>query len=371
MSVRYLLLHRAIRNAGDFLIRQRATELISEARPDAELVSGEGWRPLDEQFGQDLERFDAIIVSGGPGFQRRMYPRIYPLVPLERIGVPLVLLSMGSYFFPADAASIDAHQLDSDTVRFLRWVAARAPAISTRDRLSATLLERAGIPCVRMTGDVAWYSSRNVRLTPPADIDRIAFTPPANPLFYRDGLDVLAALRREFPRAHLLIALHRDPQPPFERAARKLSAEVVNLAGSVEGFETYDAVSLHVGYRLHAHLYRLSHGRPSYLLAEDSRGVGALQTLGPLGVDPFGVHRRGRHVSAAWSALPRIGNPSRLATRTIGMLAGSLMRYGDPSRPLLEQLSRDTADGFARHELALQQISMTRGTMDSVLDALP
>ena len=63
-----------------------------------------------------------------------------------------------------------------------------------------------------------------------------------------------------------------------------------------------------MGYRVHAHLYCLSHATPSYLIAEDTRGLGVLETLGPLGVDGRGP-AGGRLTEAAWRRLPRLGAP--------------------------------------------------------------
>lgn len=370
--MRYLVLHRAIRNAGDYLIRQRAAELIRSARPSAELVEGEAWRGLDEQFAPDrLDEFDAVVICGGPGFQARMHPAIYPLVPLDRLRAPLILLSMGSFFFPADRESIAGHRLDPATVAFLRWVTSRVPFVSARDQLSAELLAREGIDGALMTGDVAWYAPATEPRPLPNPIERVTFTPPANPLFFRSGIALLHAVRRHLPKADISVLFHRDRQEPFERAARIVKAETIDISGSVDGFRRYDGTSLHLGYRLHAHLYCLSIGVVSYLIAEDSRGVGALQTLGGLGVDPFHGRRADWVRRRAWSVLPRLGNPARMSTRPIGMAASRLLGYDDPSAALISQFVRDEAEGFARHRAVRAQIAATRPVMDRALEMLP
>lgn len=371
--MRYLVLHRALRNAGDFLIRQRAIELVRAARPAANIIEGEAWRPLDEQLtAGDLEALDAIVICGGPGFQARMHPAVYPLMPLDRLHLPLILLSMGSFFFPADRHSIATYRLNPETVAFLQWVSSRVPMISTRDDLSAELLAREGIPAATMTGDVAWYApAAHRRTSVPSSLERIAYTPPANPLFFQDGIAMLRALRRFAPTAEISVIFHRGRQEPFARAAGELGADIVDISGSADGFGNYDAFSMHVGYRLHAHLYCVSTGVISYLIAEDSRGVGALQTLGDLGIDPFrrrtgtGVLRR------VWSLLPRVGNPARPATRPIGLAASRFLGYGDHSPALIAQINQDASTGFARHRAALTQIDATRPIMRRALEFLP
>jgi hypothetical protein len=372
-TVRYLMLHRALRNAGDFLIRQRAHELVRAARPTAELVEADAWRPLDEQLeAKDLARLDAIVVCGGPGIQRQMHPKVYPLLPIDRLDVPVVMLSIGSFFFPADPASIDRERVDEPTRRFLQHVVERGGLVSVRDELSADLLRRSAIDAVTMSGDVAWYrpTVEADYPDPGAPIDRIAFTAPANPMFLADGLDLLRGLHAAYPSAHITVVAHRDAQPVFDREVARMGGKSVSIAGSADGFRIYDEVSLHVGYRLHAHLYCLSGRRISYLVAEDSRGVGALQVLGSLGVDPFdrtsGWARR-----LLWSALPRWGNQRRAVTREIGRLASRLTRYGDPAPLVIAQIAHDRASGYARHAAALQTIRATRASMDAFLGRLP
>jgi hypothetical protein len=372
-AVRYLMLHRALRNAGDFLIRKRAHELVRAARPNAELVEADAWRPLEDQLGaDDLASLDAIVVCGGPGIQRRMHPDVYPLRPLQRLDRPVVLLSIGSYFFPADAASIDAQRLDEPTRGFLRHLVDGGGVISVRDELSAALLRRSEIDAVTMSGDVAWYRPAvdDAQPDPKSPIDRIAFTAPANPMFLADGLDLLRGLHAAYPAARITLVAHRDPQPIFDAEVARLGGESVNIAGSSDGFRIYDEVSLHVGYRLHAHLYSLSGRRISYLLAEDSRGVGALQVLGSLGVDPFdrpsGLPRR-----LLWGHLPRWGNPRRALTREIGQLASRLTRFGDPSAEVVAQIDADRAAGYDRHASAFETITRTRASMDAILEHLP
>jgi hypothetical protein len=372
-GVRYLMLHRAIRNAGDFLIRQRAYELVRAARPNAELVEADAWRPLEDQLSRtDLAGVDAMVICGGPGIQRRIHPDVYPLRPLESLDCPVVLLSIGSYFFPADEASIRAQRLDQPSRRFLHHVVDRGGVISVRDELSAALLRRSAIEAVTMSGDVAWYRPAVDDHQPDsrAPIDHIAFTAPANPMFLADGIDLLRGLHAAYPSARITVVAHRDPQPVFDAEVARLGGESVNIAGSAEGFRIYDDASLHVGYRLHAHLYTLSGRRVSYLIAEDSRGVGALRVLGSLGVNPFdrpsGLARR-----LLWPHLPRWGNPRRALTRGIGQIASRFTRFGNPSAQVVAQIDADREAGYARHVSAFETIARTRASMDGVLEHLP
>ncbi len=53
-----------------------------------------------------------------------------------------------------------------------------------------------------------------------------------------------------------------------------------DLSGAVENLAFYDNIDLHVGYRLHGHISFLRRRKPSFLIAEDSRSFGIINTPG-------------------------------------------------------------------------------------------
>jgi hypothetical protein len=60
---------------------------------------------------------------------------------------------------------------------------------------------------------------------------------------------------------------------------------VASLAGNLPKLEKlYGGADLHIGYRVHAHLFCLSRRVPSILINEDSRGVGQAAALGTKGL---------------------------------------------------------------------------------------
>ena len=52
------------------------------------------------------------------------------------------------------------------------------------------------------------------------------------------------------------------------------------INNSADGFSIYDDCDLHIGFRVHAHIYNLSRRNYSILVSEDIRGAGVNQTLG-------------------------------------------------------------------------------------------
>lgn len=60
---------------------------------------------------------------------------------------------------------------------------------------------------------------------------------------------------------------------------------IEDISGSKEGFKQYDECDLHIGFRVHAHIYNISMGNPSILINEDARGAGVNDALGIRNID--------------------------------------------------------------------------------------
>ena len=369
----FLLLHRALRNAGDALIFERARALIGSRHPDAILDTAEAWRPLLEQVPADrLGRYRAIVVCGGPGYAPGMAGR-YPIGRLEDLP-PLVLLALGSGIAPGtDSQLASFHFADADR-RFLDTVLARAAFIGARDPLTAELLARSGIERVLMTGDPAWYDLERIEapVRIPATIHDIALTPPANPAAFRQAQRLFRALAAARPEAAIRVVHHRGVQRPFAALADRLGWENVDITGSAEGFEVYDRSDLHVGYRVHAHLYAVSRGTLSYLVAEDSRGIGMLRAMPGLGIPGFQTDRDLSPLRLrALELLPRIANAHRRSTSWLGARIGGVVGLPDIAEDLVARIAADQAAGFPAQVAARGVIRATLPTMQHMIDSLP
>ena len=242
--------------------------------------------------------------------------------------------------------SNDGGGLDEGSLRFLREVQARGGRLGARDALTQRMLEHLGVDDVTMTGDPAWYDldwlERHRYVNPDVTI---AFTPPANPLFHRQGEQILRTLVAEYGPRTVAVVFHRHRQKTFTRISDELGVESLEISGAAEGFERFDHVALHVGYRVHAHLYCLSHETPSYLVAEDSRGLGMLETLGALGADGFGGGASWI-AERLWSSLPRLGSDRSEVTRKVGLGVSALANLPDVSESLMTQIRYGSSTRF-------------------------
>jgi hypothetical protein len=365
-----VVLHRALVNAGDFLIRDRTLQLLQAHRPDLQITLGKAWLPLRSQFDSSvLDRARAVVVCGGPGYQRGMYPDVYPLAPVETLRAPIFLTALGSYAMRDPSAGSD--ELDNASVQFLHNVQERGGRLGARDDLTGRMLEHIGIQDVTMTGDPAWYDLDWLHRDGFADrSSTVLFTPPANPLFHRQGERLLHALVDEYGARSVTVVFHRHRQKTFLRVCEALGLQSLEISGGAEGFEHFDRAGLHVGYRVHAHLYCVSHETPSYLIAEDSRGLGMLETLGPLGIDGLGS-RASSIAERLWRNLPRLGSDRLELTRRLGLRIAAIARLPDVGALLLAQIGDDRAGGYARHVEAKATIRATYPRIIDMLKSIP
>ena len=288
---------------GDFLITQRARELLSHLRPEHELFQLPHWEPLEPHLEQ-INASRAVIILGGPGYQPQFYPGVYKLTQdLDRLRVPIIPLGLGWKGFPGDWDTVRNYRFTPASLRVLQRIATGTPFLGCRDHLSREVLRRNGIPNALVTGCPAWYHlpSLGQPLRVPGSVTSFAVTPAQRLMYQAQSIAVLRALADRFPGARRYCSFNRgiaqeDARIPEEdrrnnrmiaAAALQLGYEVMDVSGGLDRVGFYDSCDFHVGYRVHSHIYFLSRRRPSFLLHEDGRGRGMSAALSVFGVDAF------------------------------------------------------------------------------------
>ena len=367
----FLLLGRARQNAGDHLILERAKNLIQAGHPGVPIDVADASRPLQEQVSEArLARYRAIIIAGGPGYARGM-SRIFPIGPIAALP-PVVPLALGSYIVPGTASQVGAYRLGPDDRALLDAILERSPLLGARDPVTARMLRDNGYDRVLMTGDPAWYDPDRVAggVIVPESMDTIALTPPANPAYYRQAIRLFERLAAERPSTEFWVIHHRGIQLPFARLADRRGWVNHEISGSASGFRVYDKAAMHVGYRVHAHLFATSRGILSYLVAEDSRGIGMIEGLGGLGIPGFRTDA-GLLEVLAMRYLPRYAKPTRRFLWRLGPIAGRALPMPDAASILLSMISNDERHGFPSHRTAQERIHDTLPAMQRMVAVIP
>jgi hypothetical protein len=372
----YVVLTGAKKNAGDFLITDRAESLLRKLRPDHDLIRIPGWEPLEPHLEQ-INKAAAVIILGGPGLQPQMYPKVYKLTrDLHAIRTPIILMGSGWKAFPGDQASLRTFKFSSSSLAALQKMSAGARFLSCRDLASVHVLRAHGIDNALMTGCPVWYDLESLGkpMKRASEINHIIFSPAQLTFYQKPTLAVAEALKTVFPRARLVCSFHRGigqkdnfmtddevkNNQTIADAVARLGYEVVDVSGSADAGADYSQCDLHVGFRLHAHLYTLSKRAPSVLLHEDGRGVAASQTLNVRGFDAF--HR---------TAIGSLALPSSRLTRAVERRLNGIVPSEDCAAQVRDYLEHLIQTRFAAYAGVGAVIDSHFEVMKQFTDSLP
>lgn len=290
----YVFLERAKKNVGDFLIKEYGEKIINHLKPEKEIVGFKSYKSLDDKL-DILNESELIIINGGPGYQPNMYPGIYPLVEdLSRLETPITNLGGGWRGFPGDEISVENYQFSKKSRELLDKISKDIGG-SCRDFLTQRTLKNNGYDNFVMTGCPVWYDIEHIgeEMEVPEEIEKIVFTPPADRIYLDQSSRVIEVLSDLFGDAKKYCSFHRgierDENTPkskevfYKKIAAKAEDEdfiVKDTSYDTSKLDFYQDCDLHVGYRVHGHLYFLAHRIPSILIEEDGRGRGANESLG-------------------------------------------------------------------------------------------
>ena len=93
--MRFMVITRAVVNAGDFLIVRKLNEVLEKIRPNDTFINKSGFDSFDDEIGL-LNTMDGLIIGGGPGYDNRfLNPDNFPLFRhLDEIEVPIHFVGM-------------------------------------------------------------------------------------------------------------------------------------------------------------------------------------------------------------------------------------------------------------------------------------
>jgi hypothetical protein len=314
MKPYYILLTGSKNNAGDFLIKHRAKALFAQERPDRDVVDFNAWEPLDQQKLEQVNKASALILMGGPSLRYEMYPGIYRLTKnLADIKVPVTLMGVGWKSASGRWRDTYSYPFSPQSMQLLKVAEQSGLPISVRDYHSLNSLRFNGIKNVMMTGCPAYY-----------DLDALGHTPQVLQKFSSIGFSLgvsfvqnaqmekqikhqILACQEYFEGADFKVLFHHSLEADATEAAygRSISEHLKrhrqfaewleskqihyrDISGSADNLiKSYKDVDLHVGYRVHAHIFMNSIGKMSLLLSEDGRAKGSQGAIGGMVVDGY------------------------------------------------------------------------------------
>ncbi|WP_022851583.1 polysaccharide pyruvyl transferase family protein [Limisalsivibrio acetivorans] len=288
---KYVKIHGAVKNVGDYLIADRAERLIRNHVTDYLAEYGR-WQYLDAAMNQ-INDTSGLIICGGPGYAEDMRPDVYAISrDLDTLEVPVIPLGVGWSGKPADNPA--GFSFNAESRKLMDRIHEHG-LYSCRDEITAEVLHGQGYDKVVMTGCPVWHDERFIgaEYDLPSEVRRIVFTTPANPRLFKQVLANIRLLEEKFPDAEIIVSFHRGIWPDEHTSWRSAGIyslmagyatvkghKVEDVSYDLERINFYGDCDLHVGYRVHAHLHFLSRRKPTILFCEDGRGAGMQKTLG-------------------------------------------------------------------------------------------
>lgn len=285
------LMSGAYVNAGDFLIEQRCKKLLESNITNAEVDILKRNVSYDDKI-EELNSYDLIVFGGGPGYQKNMYPERMPFVSnLQEIKTPITIMGWGWKGRTNMENDLYGTNLSNQMLDFLNYIENQDSLLGCRDWYTLRFLKNQGLKNLTMTGCPAWYDLENIATLKKPEhvlekenlnicISDAAFD--SNKVLMKS---LISFIREKYPTARIQMIFHRgitkgDNGVIQDEFVKKYAMEYKEITGGADGFKVYDDCDLHIGFRVHAHIYNLSRGNVSILLNEDARGNGVNDALG-------------------------------------------------------------------------------------------
>jgi len=289
-KIRLGVLHGAISNAGDFLIYERGKKLLEFFLNDYfDFIYIERFKPFSGDF-------DGLIILGGPFLSRRLNWQARIISEYVRNkALPIFCIGLGISGKRSDFDKVRMdHFLDNETILFWKYVYETSELLSVRDRISCDMLKNYGIES-ELTGCPALFDLENLEgkrtfLENKKEIDKILVSIPdltvkslssVKPFLLT--LYFLYTLRRKFHDKEIGIIFQHGysiPQKVIKKLANIKGIKTYDVSGkSLDSFSKLYEYDVHIGTRLHSHIFFLSLNKPSFLFNVDMRTEAFLKTI--------------------------------------------------------------------------------------------
>lgn len=238
--------------------------------------------------------------GGGPCFEDRIIknffiPFFYGFI---QNNTRIHIIGSGIYGDDVSDKAIYEKKFSDDSIKFLKTIENNGGTFGCRDELSWRVMRNNGFLNVYIMGCPAWYdfnfldetkvrTGKNIRKIVISD-PGVTKEPGEQEIRARQAVDVIECVRELFPDAHLYFTFNNGIKTKYSYKCNELIKAYLDRVGigyydlsyDASKFSIYDDADLHVGFRVHSHIYVLSRRIPSILIEEDVRGYGMNETFG-------------------------------------------------------------------------------------------
>jgi Polysaccharide pyruvyl transferase. len=371
----YILLTGSKNNAGDYLIKYRAKLLLDQYRPDRSYTDLDRWHSLRPHLKQ-VNESRALILLGGPALQKDMYPSIFPLVEdLNEIKVPIITFGIGWKDSRGLRSDTKDYALSNDTKLLLDKIASHQYKSGVRDQHTLEVLAHLGYKKYLMTGCPALYSLDHVNKSMPkrSSPKKISFS--LGVKFYKSDQhlsrirEILKSLRDLSSDTSLTVVFHHGikessglnstlqiENQKMSRWLDKENIDYLDISGSAEALvEHYSSCDMHIGFRVHAHIFCSSISVPSLLIAEDGRG----SALGAIGIGPV------------LNSFDQVRKSNDFLGKVLNKVRGKFVLNQELGRDVLDKIRYEKECNYISTKISRRNIDEYHSIMQNFIAQLP
>lgn len=284
------LLHGTLKNVGDLLVLDRAKKLLKYVYPACEINEYYRNQCLDDTI-SEINENDIMIITGGPAYDRCFVDNSTQMFSdYNEIIIPIMCMGLGLIEISSDDTFIYNYMFEQRTKEFFERCMLDSGLLGCRDYFSMHVLRANGLSNTLMTGCPAWYDLEYVNEIeytgiPLVSVKKICISDCENINNFSLLCDVLKFTRNFFGEERdIVFVVHRNDyyndNGEFLLMLEEYNIKMLNISDSVGGISIYDNYDLHIGFRVHAHIYNLSKRKISVLIEEDAHGQGVNDALG-------------------------------------------------------------------------------------------
>ena len=212
----YVTLTGGKNNAGDFLIKYRAFKLFEKFRPDREIIDYNEWEPIDDKKLDIINNSKALILLGGPGIVKNLYPNVYKLRNnLDEIKVPILMMGLGWKDPNGDWKDTYNYSLTDSSLKLLKRIENSGYYSSERGYHTLNVLQNYGFKNFLMTGCPAYYDINYFdKKLENIEINKVAFSLGVsflgNENMKKQMQDLILSLRDKFKDKQFEVVFHHS-----------------------------------------------------------------------------------------------------------------------------------------------------------------
>lgn len=312
MKNQYVILTGSKNNAGDFLIKYRAKQLFKTLKSDREIIDFNAWEEFDTEKLKIVNESKAIILLGGPSLQKNMRPNIYRMTKnLDDINVPIISMGIGWKSISGNWRNTYDYILNKESIELLNRINNSGYVSSVRDYHTLNTIKFKGFDNFIMTGCPAYYDLDFIgKEFVSSIINKVAFSlgvsfiesPSMEKLMKENILECKKKFKDKefevvfhhsldkdkFLSTHGSTSKHNQKHNEFAKWLDEQNIKYVDISGSAENLMNYyNNVDLHIGYRVHAHIFMNSISKFSILISEDGRARAVKDVIGGIVLDGY------------------------------------------------------------------------------------